>query len=228
MRTSPLAAIALLALLAGCEDYNRDMEEADREVTTPPARVPTTDGLPRDPTPPGGDVGERDIGAEPPTQETALAPEDLLFISQAASGGLFEVESSELALEQNVDPHLRQIAQMMIDDHSAANDELASIAQRKGVSVPSVLQPAHRDLLDQLRNASAADFGARYRDTQIKAHEETIALFEECASSGKDPEIKAFAEKTLTTLRKHLEHLRMGPEEMPEVPGVDGGRGPRG
>jgi len=38
----------------------------------------------------------------------------------------------------------------------------------------------------------------------VKDHEEAVSLFDEEAKTGKDPELKAFAAKTLPTLKDHL------------------------
>ena len=47
-----------------------------------------------------------------------------------------------------------------------------------------------------------------YVDDQIRDHEKTIALFEREAKTGKDAELKAFAEKTLPALKEHLSMVR--------------------
>src|SRR5687767_860697 len=66
-----------------------------------------------------------------------LSQADQTFISDAASSDRFEIQSSKLALQQqNADPGLRQLAQMMIDDHSQSMQELQRIASRNGLSVP--------------------------------------------------------------------------------------------
>jgi putative membrane protein len=42
----------------------------------------------------------------------------------------------------------------------------------------------------------------------VKDHEEAVVLFASEANDGKDPAVKAWAEKTLPTLREHLRMAR--------------------
>jgi putative membrane protein len=42
---------------------------------------------------------------------------------------------------------------------------------------------------------------------QVKAHEETVALFQNEIAAGQDPDAKAFAKETLPTIRSHLKAI---------------------
>ena len=75
---------------------------------------------------------------------------DRTFVLKAASGGMFEVKSSELALKKGVEGDLRTFATMMVEDHQAANQQLEKIAGRKSIDIPKELNGEHRQLLDQL------------------------------------------------------------------------------
>lgn len=97
----------------------------------------------------------------------------------------------------------------MITDHGKANDELASIAKAHDIEVPdttSLVKQAKEKILD-MRDES---FDAAYANNQVKAHEETIELFKKQANTVTDdkvkgaPELKAFAQKMLPGLEKHL------------------------
>jgi putative membrane protein len=138
----------------------------------------------------------------------ALSESDRTFVTQAASAGLFEVQSSELALQQQgLSNKEREFAQMMVDDHGKANRELMKLAANKGVTVPTQLLKSDQQQLDQLKNRSSDDFAKQYRSLQKKAHDDAIALFEKESRDGQDAELRAFAEKTLPTLRKHRQHI---------------------
>jgi putative membrane protein len=56
-----------------------------------------------------------------------------------------------------------------------------------------------------MQTLDGASFDRSYASSMgVSAHEETIALFRKEAQQGKDPDVKAFATKTLPTLEHHL------------------------
>ncbi len=77
---------------------------------------------------------------------------------------------------------------MMVKDHSAANEKLKSLAGSNSISLPT-----------------SAGVG------QMSAHEEDIAEFNKEATSGKDPDAKAFATATLLINRASEEDARASP-----------------
>ncbi len=146
----------------------------------------------------------------PTTESTAsVAQQDRAFLTAAAANGQFEVESSQLALLKGLDEHHRTFAEQIVRDHQVANDQLARIAQDKGVTLSSTLDERHTARLDALRAAEGSDFAATYHQSQKQAHDEAIALFERQSREGSDPELKRFAAETLPTLRMHQQHLQM-------------------
>ena len=42
----------------------------------------------------------------------------------------------------------------------------------------------------------------------LKGHKKAVSDFEKASKSAKDPDVKAFAEKTLPTLKHHLEKVQ--------------------
>jgi putative membrane protein len=130
---------------------------------------------------------------------------DASFMKNAAEAGNAEVESSKLALGKSSSADVKTFAQQMVDDHTKAGDELKALAQQKGVKVsdkPSIAQTAKIDLL---KPTSGVTFDRHYASTfGVTAHKDTVALFRKEAQNGKDPEVKAWATKTLPTLEHHL------------------------
>jgi putative membrane protein len=148
--------------------------------------------------PAGGLVGERVSNAA-----------EKQFILTAASGGMFEVKSSELAKDKaGSDQAVRQIADKMIADHEPNNDELKRIATRMNINVPTDLLPQHQQLLDQLQNAPSDQFAKRYTEIQAQAHDQMIQLFQQAQSTVQTPELKEYVNKTLPVLQQHKQALQ--------------------
>jgi putative membrane protein len=140
---------------------------------------------------------------------SALAATSNDFVDKAAAGGIAEVEASRLALEKSASADVKDFANMMITDHSKANDELAALAKKYDIEVPdstTLTKQAKEKILD-MRDES---FDAAYADNQVKAHEEAIELFKKEANTVTDDrvkgatELKGFAQKMLPALEKHL------------------------
>lgn len=147
-----------------------------------------------------------------PTEASARAPKGLSsgdrdFVNQAAHAGRFEVESSQLALQEAQDQDVRQFAQRMVDDHARATRELEQIAMRKGVDLPARLDSKNANRIARLRDTSPNQFAREYRSLQLEAHREAIELYEKAARDCDDAELESFAQRTLPTLRAHLQHL---------------------
>jgi putative membrane protein len=129
---------------------------------------------------------------------------DSTFMSNAAKGGMAEVELGELAQQKATSPAVKQFGERMIKDHSDANDKLKAIAAAKGVALPetaSVLQQASKAKLNLM---SGKDFDKSYIKGMVSDHKADIKEFQDEAANGKDPDLKAFARATLPTLQAHL------------------------
>jgi putative membrane protein len=124
------------------------------------------------------------------------------FVKNAAQGGLTEVALSRAAASKSQDPAIRKFAEHMVQDHSQANDELTSVAKKKGLEIPSALDPEHQAILQKLSHESGRGFDSAYSNQMVTDHKKTVALFEQACQSS-DADVAAFAKKTLPTLKEH-------------------------
>lgn len=136
----------------------------------------------------------------------AHARSDESFMKEAAHAGAAEIEASKLAQTKARSADVKTFATAMVNDHTKVADELRALAASKNVKLPdgpSMTQKAELKLIDAGDNDK---FDERYaKHFGIKAHEDTIKLFEEASREAKDPEVKAWASKTLPGLKHHLE-----------------------
>jgi len=154
----------------------------------------------------------------PPSEDTTPGADrshlnpDQQFVNDAAHGGLFEVQSSKIALDKSVPGTVHDFATHMIADHSPTNDKLAALARSEGYSVPDRVDPAQKLCLDKLSAANGDDFVKDYDNAQRKAHDDAITAFENESARGQDLKLRNFASDTLPTLRHHREMINGLPE----------------
>ena len=139
---------------------------------------------------------------------TNMPATDRTFIMNAASGDMFEVHSSQLAVERSQDPALKKFAQQMITDHTKTTNELKSLCQEKGWTMPTQMTSEHRQQLETLRNARGDAFDAAYRASQLHAHSMAISLFNDASNNASDRDLKMWANKTLPALKMHSDMMK--------------------
>jgi putative membrane protein len=130
------------------------------------------------------------------------------FLVEAASGGMMEVQLGQLAATNASSAQVKEFGKMMADDHSKANDELTTIARLKNIAIPSVPGDKHQEHINKMKEKRGEEFDKDYMDLMVEDHEEDIRKFERAAEKATDPDVKAFASKTVPVLRKHLEHAK--------------------
>jgi len=133
---------------------------------------------------------------------------DQHFVTDAAVGGMAEVELGKLAADKAANADVKKFGQRMADDHGKANDELKSLAQSRQITLPSAIDAKHKATIDRLSKLSGEAFDRAYVEEMLKDHQKDVAAFRTESKSGKDPEVKAWAGKMLPTLEEHLKMVQ--------------------
>lgn len=127
------------------------------------------------------------------------------FLIVASIKNLQEVSAGTLATQQASRPDVKAFGQMMVNDHSDAEQQLLALAKRKNINLPPAATSGIRpDLL--LKNAGPK-FDPLYVHAMVSGHRNTVEVFENYATTGKDPDVKAFAQQMLPALKHHLEKI---------------------
>jgi len=155
-------------------------------------------------------------GAAP---SATIAAPDKAFVMEAAQGGMAEVELGRLAADKASNADVKQFGQRMVDDHGKANDELKGFASQKSITLPTELDAKHKATLDRLSKLSGDAFDKAYMTEMVADHNKDVAAFTRASKTAKDPDLKAFAEKTLPTLQ---DHQRMSKEVAGKAVGTAG------
>ena len=148
-----------------------------------------------------GPVFAQQMRAAPAPQQMSRA--DMNFMKDAATGGMAEVELGKLAEQKASNAQVKQFGSRMVQDHGKANDELKSLASSKGVQLPATMPKSKQADVDKLGKMTGADFDKAYMKHMVDDHKHDVSMFEKQSKSGQDTDLKAWAGKTLPTLREH-------------------------
>lgn len=131
------------------------------------------------------------------------------YLSTAGSSDQFEIQSGQLAQTMSQNPAVRQMGQMLVTDHTASTQQLLAAAQSAGITAPPpAMLPEHQALLTQIQSAPPGQFDMVFRDVQIQAHQQALALHQAYASGGDTPALQTAAAGIVPVVQNHLTMLQ--------------------
>ena len=133
---------------------------------------------------------------------------DSAFVITAANDGITEVAIGNVAQHKALSARVKNFADMMVTDHTKAGDELGAIAKAKNITVASTPNAHSQKMIDDLSKKSGKAFDKAYVNGMVDGHEKAVKLFTDASNNCKDADLKAFAAKTLPTLKMHLDSIK--------------------
>lgn len=127
------------------------------------------------------------------------------FLVRVANSGMAEVQLAKLAQQKATISAVKSFAAMLEKDHSAVGEQVKSFASQRNVTLPATVSDDHQKMYSDMEKMNGKDFEKEYISMMVKAHNDGIDLFENTRSNASDVDIKNFADKTLPTLKKHLD-----------------------
>lgn len=138
------------------------------------------------------------------------------YARMAAASDLFEIQSSQIALQVSQNPETRRFAQMLIDHHTRTTQTLmAAAASTRMTMPPPMLDARKQQMIEELRRTPAAQFDMVYFMQQVPAHQEALALHSTFAARGDNGALRGAATAAVPLVQQHLTeaqamHGRMG------------------
>ena len=133
---------------------------------------------------------------------------DSLFAAAAADGGMAEMMMAEMGAKKATNPELKKFSEHMVESHSKVASQLKELASKKGFTLPTTTSVGHQFCAQSLAGLSGEEFDHAYSHAQLTAHMAAVATFKAEAERGQDPDVKAWAEKTLPAIEEHVKELR--------------------
>jgi len=147
--------------------------------------------------------------SNPPPPPPASTGAAMPYLQIAGESDVYEVTSSQIALQRSQNPKVRAFATMLIDHHTKTTNAALTQAKAAGLMPPpAVLGQGSRSKIDQLYAAAPGDFDRVYIAQQIPAHEQALAVQTAYAAQGDKAPLRASAKAAIPIITQHLKHAR--------------------
>ena len=142
----------------------------------------------------------------------AMSKADSKAIMDMAMVNMAEVEMGKLAQSKSQNPEVKTFAQQMIDDHTKGLAEVQTVAQAKGITLPTELDAKHKAMSAKLAKLEGEKFDREYMKVGgMASHKEALALLNKNEKSAKDADVKGLATKMKPTVEQHLKAAQQMP-----------------
>jgi putative membrane protein len=143
-------------------------------------------------------------GSAAKAQTAKLSPADRQFISMVATTDMTEAHEGQVAENQANRADVKDFAKTLIQDHTESYSEIAQLAAKTGISIPTGINVAKNREIQQLVRLKGARFDQQFDRDEIQDHQRALAIFKREAAHGQDADVKAYAAKMIPVLEKHL------------------------
>ena len=155
-----------------------------------------------------GNMATNNPSTTQPMNNTPLSKADSNFVMEAAVGGLMEVKAGQVAQQNAQSQRVKDFGNMMVTDHSKANDELKSYASGHGITVPDSLPKAKQKEIDAMSKMKGSAFDKHYVSMMVQDHQKDVAEFKKQSTGARDDQLKTWVTNTLPVLQKHLDSIQ--------------------
>ena len=146
-----------------------------------------------------GELNQADPGGTVKLTSTEVA-----FIKEAGAGNAAEIKMAELALKNAESQDVKDFAQMMIKDHSEANDDLTVVAKNHNIDFPPDAPEKEKALGKKMLDVKGAAFDKAYMKHAVEDHTQDVADYKKAEKQVKDKKLVEYVNKTTPVIEGHL------------------------
>lgn len=155
---------------------------------------------------PGDPVASKagEINKAEPGGAKKLSAKETLLVKTFGAGNAAEIKMGELALKNAESQDVKDFAQMMITDHSKANEQLGVVAKNHNIDFPPDAPEKEKALGKKMLDVKGAAFDKAYVMHAVKDHTEDVAEYKKAKGEVKDKMLKEYVDQTETIVAGHL------------------------
>lgn len=133
-----------------------------------------------------------------------ISDSDKSFLEDAAKRSMTYTQLADLAGTRASSEDSKQLAKRIKTNHQKISDELRALAEKKNVRLPLVIDKSQQSTAEKLAKLQGVEFDKELATQLVKDQKDAVEDFEKKAKKADDPDVKAWAQRSLDVLREDL------------------------
>ena len=138
------------------------------------------------------------------SQHKTISDSDKSFLEDAAKRSMTDTQLADLASSRASSDESKQLAKRIKADHQKIADELKTLAEKKNVRLPLVIDKGQQSTAEKLAKLQGLEFDKELASQLVKDQKDAVDDFEKKAKKADDADVKAWAQRSLDVLREDL------------------------
>jgi predicted outer membrane protein len=144
------------------------------------------------------------VGGTVDTRWGRLSATDRSLLVAVRQAGLWEIPAGQQAQQRAASPRVKEVAQMIAEQHARLDEDTRNVARRLEVVLPNEPSQQQKFWLAEMTDR----FGAEYDRTFVlrlrAAHGKVFGVIAQTRAKTENSEIRAFAERALKYVNTHM------------------------
>jgi predicted outer membrane protein len=152
-------------------------------------------------------VGLVPVRADAAPAPVALNAADQTLLNGVRQAGLWEIPAGQMAVQRGAEPRVRQIGQMIADQHVQLDQLVVDAANKLGATIPATPRTDQQGWLTQMQNAKGVQFDQIFVDRLRAAHGQIFPVIGAVRAGTRNPVIRKLADQANIFVMNHMKLL---------------------
>jgi predicted outer membrane protein len=144
------------------------------------------------------------LAAPGPAQFNAT---DTILLNGVRQAGLWEMPAGQMASQKGTTVRIRQVGQMIADQHAQLDELVVKAANQIGAEIPATPTAEQQGFLAQMENAEGRQFDQTFVTLLRKAHGKIFPVIGAVRASTRNPAVRDLADQTTIFVMNHMNML---------------------
>ncbi len=140
----------------------------------------------------------------PLSARVATGMKDSIFLDVAAQADMTAANLGQMAQDKAENAQVKDFAKTLAQDHTADYQQLTELSQKIGDTIPKAIDRSNEVQIKMIERSKGKLFDREFLQHEIAVHTRLIQDFKDVQEHSSNGDVRAYAEKALPTLERHL------------------------